>query len=727
MMPSIKDIAKAAGVSHGTVSNVLNGKGNVSLEKIRLIEETAKKMGYRINYRAKSLRAGNSNAVSLILPNITSEHYSELYIGVEKTLSSLGLTTVLHTSEDIQDNELRMLQEITSDQSSAIIAVSCLDDARKYYEATNIPADKIVFVYRKPKNAVHFAGFDYNQAGGELAEAIHQQGYKSAGLFTGPDIFSSEQAFADSFIESLSSFDVNVKVRKISVPNANAYSKAFEFFDGDIPEVIVTSDLLRADYVKSAAYLGSSTKAPPIYSLSSSTFLVGDTVQKYYLNDRLLGKHVAESLVNKIRNKQEMDKELFVDNRGWMFRSEMHEDHGDRVGTLTMLTLPSPSTRALKKLLPHFKKTTGIDVRLAVHSFDEIYDILTDIENNQHYDIIRMDMASLPWFAHSTLKPLNELDPSLLSIIDEIQHWDKYSLVGGTPYAIPFDPSIQLLFYRKDLFEDTAIKRMYYEKYRDELEVPQDFASFNLVSRFFTQTLNAESPVQYGHSMTYGMTEIVAADYLMRYYSEGGRLIYDESYPILDEAIAVSALSKYIEAFDFAETLSADWWEDSIASFAEGRTAMVILFMNHFYKMANYRSLSSNVGFAPVPGKKPLLGGGVLGISKYSEKTDEASRFFQWVYSDEIAEQITLLGGISAKNSIYNNQAILDTYPWLSTAQKSSLSGIRETSLPSGQFFNYRMVEKIIGRGVKNVINQIMTREQAVRYINHSLADMELL
>lgn len=52
-MPTIKDIAREAGVSHGTVSNVINGRGNVSVEKIRLVWQAAEKLGYKVNARPK--------------------------------------------------------------------------------------------------------------------------------------------------------------------------------------------------------------------------------------------------------------------------------------------------------------------------------------------------------------------------------------------------------------------------------------------------------------------------------------------------------------------------------------------------------------------------------------------------------------------------------------------------------------------------------------------------
>ena len=52
-MATILDVARLAGVSQGTVSNVLNGKGNVSSEKIRVVEEAAQQLGYTINERAR--------------------------------------------------------------------------------------------------------------------------------------------------------------------------------------------------------------------------------------------------------------------------------------------------------------------------------------------------------------------------------------------------------------------------------------------------------------------------------------------------------------------------------------------------------------------------------------------------------------------------------------------------------------------------------------------------
>ena len=65
-MATILDVARLAGVSQGTVSNVLNGKGNVSSEKIRVVEEAAQQLGYTINERARILRKGTGKVVGVL-------------------------------------------------------------------------------------------------------------------------------------------------------------------------------------------------------------------------------------------------------------------------------------------------------------------------------------------------------------------------------------------------------------------------------------------------------------------------------------------------------------------------------------------------------------------------------------------------------------------------------------------------------------------------------------
>ena len=69
-MATIKDIAKIAGVAQGTVSNVLNGRGNVSSDKIRRVLDACEQLGYIPNEQAKQLRQTRSRLIGVLLPNL---------------------------------------------------------------------------------------------------------------------------------------------------------------------------------------------------------------------------------------------------------------------------------------------------------------------------------------------------------------------------------------------------------------------------------------------------------------------------------------------------------------------------------------------------------------------------------------------------------------------------------------------------------------------------------
>ncbi|MCZ8515817.1 extracellular solute-binding protein [Paenibacillus filicis] len=714
-MATIKDIAKLAGVSHGTASNVLNGKGVVSVEKIQLVEEAARKLGYKMNYKAKSLRSGATNSVSIIIPSIEADEYAQMYKGLDKTLTKLGYQTHLYITYDLPQNEKNILKKIAAERVAGIVTITCLDDANEYYEEIMIPKENIIFVNREIKHAERLVSFDFEQAGSEIAAYLSANHYKSVGIFCDEIKFSNEKHFVDSILNGLK----GTAIKLLHAPLNLSYNQSFEFFANESPEIIVTSNLSRAYLLKQAHFFGSTQEIPKILSLGLTQTAYDDNLIIYRQNYHLLGNEIANLLNNQVNHAQEEYKNVIFENNGMTNQITVQPNNK---GTITILTISSPTTDALKKLLPHFAKTTGIEATLAIRSYEEIYEILTNSANYKLYDIIRMDMAWLSWFGQDVYRPLSHLDNELDKLIQTLpQHMKhNYSEIEETAYALPFDPSIQMLFYRKDLFEDPKIKRIYYEKYKKQLAIPEDFETYNEVIKFFSKSHFNDSPTSFGTSVTLGKSEIVAAEFLTRYYAEDGKLIHDNGLSLHPKK-AKKALKNYLETVSVAQNLNEAWWGEAVNSFARGETAIIIGFMNHVSRIA-HSDFGNFIGSASVPGGKPLLGGGVAGISKHSEKIDEAVRFLKWVNNVEIAEQISLLGGTSANRDVCNNQTINTLYPWLSEAYKTNLNGIRDTKFGDGKGFNAKKLEQIIGFSIKNVLDNMMDIDHAIEQINANLA-----
>jgi DNA-binding LacI/PurR family transcriptional regulator len=75
--PTIRDVAKAAGVSVTTVSHALNDKGRVDPATRALVVQVVRQLGYRANRHARQLRSGRSGALALLLPVRAGTHADE--------------------------------------------------------------------------------------------------------------------------------------------------------------------------------------------------------------------------------------------------------------------------------------------------------------------------------------------------------------------------------------------------------------------------------------------------------------------------------------------------------------------------------------------------------------------------------------------------------------------------------------------------------------------------
>lgn len=719
-MATIKDIAKLAGVSHGTASNVLNGRGNVSVEKIEAVQRAAQQMGYQINAQAQSLRASKNSGVALILPDINNEQYHQLYRGLQQSLqSSFPGALDLYVTNDLPSAETDILQTLAAKSYQTIVTVSCLADSESYYQTLRLPAEQILFVYRHPTQAQATFSLDFGQAGQAIATEVARDRPAHVGVLCEPLTYTNSRCFVDTLKNTLAQLSPSTQLTVMPSPANECHTAAFAFFADQPPQILIAQDTEKGRCLTQAAYLGSADPCPPIWQLSDNEPSVVSNQHNYQMDYARLGLEIARHICGS----GSQVGELILENRGFALDVSYPPATPQQAESLNMLILPSPSTDALKKLLPHFYRQTGIKVNLAVYPYDEVFEILSNLHLHPYYDLLRIDMACLPWFAEKALTPLAEIAPELPDLLNnfsaDIGH--HFSQIDGKAYALPFDASTQLLFYRRDLFDDPTVKRMFYEKSGKELKIPTSFDEFDDITAFFTaihQSGNPQRPV--GSSTTLGSSGLIATEYLLRYYALGGRLVHQDKPVQLEPALAVEALRQYQQQLTVTNNLNSEWWNSSVAQFEQGQLAMLIMYMNLFNDVA-HSPISPAIGYAPVPGNTPQMGGGSLGMSRFSDKKAQVEQFFRWLYSAEITEHLVLLGGNSAHRSIYQNQRILHLYPWFNLLRDNPSSGIRESRGLQGELFNLRHAEIIIGQGVTNVVNKIMDPEQAIAYINQRL------
>jgi LacI family transcriptional regulator len=124
----INDVAARAGVSPGTVSNVLNRPERVA-EPTRLrVEAAIRDLDYVRNSSGRSLRSGRSDSVGLLVLDITNPFFTEVARGVEDVATEGGLALVLLNSAEQQSRQQRSLR-LLAEQRAAGAVVMPVDGA----------------------------------------------------------------------------------------------------------------------------------------------------------------------------------------------------------------------------------------------------------------------------------------------------------------------------------------------------------------------------------------------------------------------------------------------------------------------------------------------------------------------------------------------------------------------------------------------------------------------
>lgn len=122
MKLTIKDIAKEAGVSITTVSQILNNKGNRFSEKTRdKVLSIVEEMNYKPDLVAQSMITKKSKTIGMIVPDVTDLFFAKLIEGVETYLNALGYALVLSNSKHDSQLEKKYFIELMRRSVEGII------------------------------------------------------------------------------------------------------------------------------------------------------------------------------------------------------------------------------------------------------------------------------------------------------------------------------------------------------------------------------------------------------------------------------------------------------------------------------------------------------------------------------------------------------------------------------------------------------------------------------
>lgn len=245
------------------------------------------------------------------------------------------------------------------------------------------------------------------------------------------------------------------------------------------------------------------------------------------------------------------------------------------------------------------------------------------------------------WFAPGYLASLQQyVDADANINIDDFipAILTAYNWGQDEVYSLPFQADTFLFFYRKDIFEDPDVQAAYLAATGNELVVPQTVEQQLEVARYFTRSMNPDSPIDYGFT---NWSERAGSIWWwgIRMSALGGGWLDENNHPNMNNEAGLRSLQDYLAMHEFApEDVTTYEWDRANTSFLDGR-ALMFDEWNSFGSIAQSSESTSgastvvgNVGYALPTGydidgtivNRSILGGWTSAVSSFSDDVEGA-------------------------------------------------------------------------------------------------------
>ena len=209
---TIKDIAKALGVSPSTVSRALKDNPDISQETRDAVHKYAKEHNYKPNALALNLRTSRSNTIGVIIPQLVHHFFSCVLSGIEATAAKAGYNILVAQSNEEYEREVKIVHSFLAARVCGVIT-SLAKDTVKYdhYQEllnNNIP---IVF-YDRICTGINTERVVVDDYAGSFAavEYMIQTGCKRIFFYSGPPHLEISKNRRNGYLDAMKKYKIPV-------------------------------------------------------------------------------------------------------------------------------------------------------------------------------------------------------------------------------------------------------------------------------------------------------------------------------------------------------------------------------------------------------------------------------------------------------------------------------------------------------------------------------------
>lgn len=257
-MVTLKDVAREAGLTVGTVSRVINNRGYISDETRKKVYRIMKELNYRPNEVARSLSKQKTNSIGVIVPHIEHPYFSMLINCIEEFACKENQKIILCNSREDKEKEIDYIEMFRSNRVDGIILCSGYLDINKFLDL-NIP---VVAIERELEKGTASIECDNYEGGTIAAKHLIKCGSKNIVHFSGiKDVKMPADQRARGFMDVCE--NSGIRYKEVKYEKGMYYTLEYHDYieeiltqDRDIDGIFASSDLIAAQVIQVCSKLG---------------------------------------------------------------------------------------------------------------------------------------------------------------------------------------------------------------------------------------------------------------------------------------------------------------------------------------------------------------------------------------------------------------------------------------------------------------------------------------